>query len=61
MTFEIGTWAIPLFITIILFAWTFSIKESGSYDFSGALAFMFSLAVSVTAWIMWGIMKVFGG
>jgi len=49
------------FITVAMFVWTFSTKSAGHYDIYGAFVFTVSLAISMTAWVVWGIMKVFGG
>ena len=60
MTFTLGSWAIPAFITIA--AIYVSLREwpqsRGDYDFSpviGIFYFAVALIVSLVAWLIWSL------
>lgn len=63
MTITIGTWAIPLAVTLAVMAWAFltpSKSPTSSYDFGGVIEAYVRLSAAVTAslitWLIWALL-----
>lgn len=64
MTITIGTWAIPLAVTVAIWAWAVlqpSRQPTSSYDFGGAadalVRLVVALPVSLIAWLIWALLR----
>jgi hypothetical protein len=56
-----GTWAIPLIITILSFVIALIINwiEDDYWEMLGLISIIFAIAMSVSSWITWGLIVIF--
>ena len=61
ITFTMGTWAIPLIITILSFVIALIINwiEDDHWGMLGLISIIFAIAMSVSSWITWGLIVIF--
>lgn len=59
MTLEIGAWAIPLAITIVLYIWALWPRKEWDSGMLGGLPYIFTLfaatTISLVSWLIWAL------
>lgn len=58
ITITIGSWIIPLIITILSVCWAlFYVDNIDGYGVTNVLALIPALFISLIVWIIWGVFK----